>query len=64
MTILLPPFAIAMQRAVFLRYERRRRRLRPCRRRLVRSVPNIEGDVPGEKCLMEPIGIGPRYYRW
>jgi hypothetical protein len=27
-----------------------------------RSEPNVEGDVLGKKCLMEPIGTGSRYY--
>jgi hypothetical protein len=51
---LLPPFD--MLRAVFLWYWWRR----PCR--LGRSEPNVEGDVLGEKYLMEPIEAGSRYH--
>jgi hypothetical protein len=45
-----------MQRAAFLRYERRR----PSG--LGRSEPDIEGGVLGEKGLMDSIGTGSRYY--
>jgi hypothetical protein len=51
---LLPTFA----RAIFLWYWRRR----PCRR-LERLEHNMdEEDVLGERCLMEPIETGSRYY--